>query len=178
MILDFPEDDKPWRRPGTDITDYFNYGFDEFSWASYCLKQETIRKEITDQKKQMEEMQGFLGMPGGMPMPGMPGHAGGQVGMPSMGGSGDLPLEMQQMMQQMMAQGMDPSQMDFSTFTQMMQGASGGMGAQGFGAGQQAQGQQAQGQQQMGFGYGAGGAGGGSGGNRNQGGRGQSRRNW
>ena len=123
----------------------------------------------------MEEMQSFLGMPGGMPMPGMPGPAAAQVGMPSLGGSGDLPPEMQQMMQQMMAQGMDPSQMDFSTFTQMMQGASAGMSAQGFGgpAGPQGQGQQ------MGYGYGAGSGGGGaSGGNRNQGGRGQNRRNW
>jgi len=51
MDADFPEDDKPWRKPGTDMTDYFNYGFDEFTWASYCLKQESLRKEITDQKK-------------------------------------------------------------------------------------------------------------------------------
>ena len=155
------------------MTDYFNYGFDEFTWASYCLKQDSLRKEVTDQKKQMEEMQSFLGMPGGMQMSGMPGPTATQVGMPSMGGSGDLPPEMQQMMQQMMAQGMDPSQMDFNTFTQMMQGAPAGMGVQGFGGGQQAQGQQ-----QMGFGYGAGGTGGGSGGNRNQGGRNQNRRNW
>jgi len=165
--LDFPEDDKPWRRPGTDTTDYFNYGFDEFTWASYCLKQESLRKEIADQKKQMEEMQSFLGMPGAIP--GMPGPtSGAPVGMPPMGGIGDMPPDLQQMMQQMMAQGMDPSQMDFSTFQQMMGGGQGGMGGgQGFG-------QQGQNQQQMGYGYGGGqGAGGG---NRNQGGRGGGRR--
>lgn len=25
-------EDKPWRKPGVDISDYFNYGFDEHSW--------------------------------------------------------------------------------------------------------------------------------------------------
>ena len=167
VISDIPEDDKPWRRPGTDTTDYFNYGFDEFTWASYCLKQETMRKEIADQKKQMEEMQSLLGMPGAMP--GLPGAAAGmQPAMPSMGGIADMPPDLQQMMQQMMAQGVDPSQMDFNTFTQMMSGGQGGMGGgQGFG-------QQGQNQQQMGYGY-SGGQGAG-GGNRNQGGRGGGRR--
>ena len=166
--LDFPEDDKPWRRPGTDTTDYFNYGFDEFTWASYCLKQDTLRKEIVDQKKQMEDMQSFLGMPGAMP--GMPGPtAGAPAGMPPMGGIGDMPPDLQQMMQQMMTQGMDPSQMDFNTFQQMMSAGHGVFGG-GLGLGQQGQNQQ----QQMGYGYGGGqGAGGG---NRNQGGRGGGRR--
>ena len=157
------------------MTDFFNYGFDEFTWASYCLKQETLRKEVVDQKKQMEDMQNFLAMPGGaagggaMPsMPGMPNAA--VPGMP------DMPPELQQMMQQMMASGMDPSQMDFNSFSQMMAGAGqAAMGGQAYG--QQAQQQQQQ-QQQMGYGYGAGGGGGGGqGGNRGQGGaRGHNRR--
>ena len=29
-------EDKPWRKPGADITDYFNYGFTEETWAAYC----------------------------------------------------------------------------------------------------------------------------------------------
>lgn len=29
----------PWRKPGADITDYFNYGFDENSWKIYCKRQ-------------------------------------------------------------------------------------------------------------------------------------------
>ena len=163
VIPDFPEDDKPWRRPGTDMTDYFNYGFDEFTWASYCLKQTSLRKEVTDSKKQMEDMQSFLSMPGGMPA--MP-------GMPAMGGPGDMPPEMQQMFQQMVSQGIDPTQMDPAAFMQMMQGGQGvtsGDTGQSFGGGQ-AFGQQGQNQQQMGYGYGAGGGG------RNQGGRGQNRR--
>ncbi|UYV81037.1 hypothetical protein LAZ67_19002593 [Cordylochernes scorpioides] len=28
-------EDKPWRKPGADITDYFNYGFNEDTWRSY-----------------------------------------------------------------------------------------------------------------------------------------------
>ena len=173
-VLDFPEDDKPWRRPGTDMTDYFNYGFDEFTWASYCLKQGSLRKEVIDSKKQMEEMQNFLSMPSAMPgMPGAPGGA--PPGMPPMGGPTDMPPEMQQMMAQMMSQGMDPTQLDPATFMQMMQGAQGGTGAadpnQSFGG--QGFGQQGQ-NQQMGYGYGGGGGGGGGGG-RNQGGRGNRR---
>lgn len=167
------------------MTDYFNYGFDEFTWASYCLKQETLRKEAKDQQKSIQDMQSFLG--GGMPdpmmamaptgpqaaMPAMPAMG----GMGGMGGMADVPPEMQQMMQQLMAQGMDPSQMDFSSFMGMMQGG-GPPGMQG-----QAFGQQGQNQQPMGYGYGGGaggGAGGGGGGrghgNQNQGGRGQGRR--
>ena len=68
------------------MTDYFNYGFDEFTWASYCLKQKDLRKEVTDMKKQMDDMQNFMSIPGGMPpMPGIPGPPGGaQPGMPAM----------------------------------------------------------------------------------------------
>lgn len=187
-IEDFSEDDKPWRRPGTDMTDYFNYGFDEFTWASYCLKQDSLRKEVSDSKKQMEDMQSFLNMPGAITaLPGMPGQAAGT--QPSMGAIGDIPPEMQQMMAQMMAQGVDLSQMDPTMFMQqMMQGGQAGTnGAQGQNFGSQNFGQQGQNQQQMGFGYGStsGGAGGGgtgggaaSGGGRNQGGRGPNRRNW
>ncbi|KAF9787307.1 hypothetical protein BJ322DRAFT_715569 [Thelephora terrestris] len=36
--------DKPWRRPGSDISDWFNYGFDEISWEAYCYR----RKELGD----------------------------------------------------------------------------------------------------------------------------------
>jgi pre-mRNA 3'-end-processing factor FIP1 len=36
-------DDKPWRKPGADITDYFNYGFTEDTWTAYCNRQKTLR---------------------------------------------------------------------------------------------------------------------------------------
>ncbi|KAI8622750.1 Fip1 motif-domain-containing protein [Chytriomyces sp. MP71] len=44
-------DDKPWRKPGADITDYFNFGFNEVSWRAYCNKQKSIREEALMQKR-------------------------------------------------------------------------------------------------------------------------------
>lgn len=29
-------DEKPWKLPGADITDFFNFDFDEDSWKNYC----------------------------------------------------------------------------------------------------------------------------------------------
>ncbi|XP_051803581.1 pre-mRNA 3'-end-processing factor FIP1 [Acanthochromis polyacanthus] len=40
---------KPWKKPGANISDYFNYGFDEESWNAYCHKQiqiHAINKEL------------------------------------------------------------------------------------------------------------------------------------
>ncbi|KAI9285300.1 Fip1 motif-domain-containing protein [Umbelopsis sp. AD052] len=37
-------EDKPWRKPGADITDYFNYGFNEATWRAYCNKQKILRE--------------------------------------------------------------------------------------------------------------------------------------
>ncbi|KAF9535735.1 hypothetical protein CPB83DRAFT_865903 [Crepidotus variabilis] len=36
--------DKPWRRPGSDLSEWFNYGFDELSWEAYCH----IRRDVGD----------------------------------------------------------------------------------------------------------------------------------
>lgn len=36
-------DDKPWRKPGADLTDYFNYGFTEDTWQAYCARQKRLR---------------------------------------------------------------------------------------------------------------------------------------
>lgn len=143
MDNDFPTDDKPWRRPGSDISDYFNYGFDEFTWASYVLKQQDVRREVGSQKKQLDDMQTFLGM-GMPPMPGgpPPGPAPGgpPPGMPGMPGMPEMsPDIMQGMLTGMMSQGLDPSSMDpmlFMQHAQAMMGQSGGGGqpqGQGFG---------------------------------------------
>lgn len=128
---DFPtESTKPWRRPGSDITDFFNYGFDEFTWASYCLKQQNMPKEIKEINSQAEQMKAFVeGIPGGAAAPvnasmsGMPDEA-----------------TMMQMMQGMMQSGMDPSQMDPQQMMQMMMGGGGamGQGINGHGGGFQA----------------------------------------
>lgn len=155
------ENDKPWRRPGTDISDYFNYGFDEFTWALYASKQEALRSEYNQEKiaqnnkKMFEDMNMMMAM-GGLPgMPGVPAGPGGAT-MPGMEG---IPPEMQAMMQQMMAQGMDPSQMDPTAMFAGMQGVQAGSGgAGGAQSGNQGQGFGAQGfgqgqNSQMGFGY-------------------------
>ncbi|KAH8596130.1 Fip1 motif-domain-containing protein [Bisporella sp. PMI_857] len=134
---DLPDNDKPWRRPGADVSDYFNYGFDEFTWALYASKQETIKAEGQSNKKAFEDMSMMFGMGG---MPGLP-------GMPAMPGAADgIPPEMQEMMAQMMASGMDPSQMNPAMFggagaTAGAQNAGQGFGGQGgFGQGQDAYG--------------------------------------
>ncbi|XP_030288723.1 pre-mRNA 3'-end-processing factor FIP1 isoform X2 [Sparus aurata] len=42
-VLKAKVEEKPWLRPGADISDYFNYGFDEESWKTYCKKQLKLR---------------------------------------------------------------------------------------------------------------------------------------
>ncbi|KAJ7103162.1 hypothetical protein B0H15DRAFT_196969 [Mycena belliarum] len=34
--------DKQWRRPGSDVSDWFNYGFDELSWEAYCYRRRDL----------------------------------------------------------------------------------------------------------------------------------------
>jgi pre-mRNA 3'-end-processing factor FIP1 len=43
-------EDKPWKKPGADITDYFNFGFNEQTWKEYCMKQRVFRDELNAQK--------------------------------------------------------------------------------------------------------------------------------
>jgi len=69
MESDLLPSEKPWRKPGADVTDYFNYGFDEFTWTAYCQKQEGLREEFNP-TKMMEQMMIMSGMGMGM-MPGM-----------------------------------------------------------------------------------------------------------
>ncbi|PWN97224.1 hypothetical protein FA09DRAFT_299148 [Tilletiopsis washingtonensis] len=37
--------DRPWRKPGADISDYFNYGFDEDSWRRYGEMKRGVHQE-------------------------------------------------------------------------------------------------------------------------------------
>ncbi|KAI9672019.1 MAG: hypothetical protein M1829_004563 [Trizodia sp. TS-e1964] len=197
---DLHDNDKAWRRPGSDVSDYFNYGFDEFTWALYCAKQENLRSEYDQskieqsQKKMLEEMNmmlGISGMPGLPSIPAQPAAGPSALSMPPMPGMGDIPVEFQQHMMQILAQGGDPTQMDPALFASMQTGGAGtntgnnqGQG-QGFGSGQQTFAGQGQNQQQMGYGYdqnmmgandGPRNRGGGNFGGR--GGRGGGRRNW
>ncbi|KAI2619134.1 Fip1 motif-domain-containing protein [Hypoxylon sp. NC1633] len=178
---DLAENDKPWRKPGTDLSDYFNYGFDEFTWTLYAAKQDNVRNEYSsdaiaqNNKKMLEDMQMMM-------MSGMPGMGGGGAGgtMASIPGMDGMTPEMQAMMQQMMAAGLDPSQMDPSAmFAGMQNTASSAAGGQ---AGQNQSfggpGQGFGGTQGQNFSYEQGGMGRGGGGS-GFGGRGRGgRRNW
>ncbi|CAI5745937.1 unnamed protein product [Peronospora destructor] len=43
-------EDRPWRKPGVDISDYFNYGFDEHSWREYASRQLRVRRDLAVEK--------------------------------------------------------------------------------------------------------------------------------
>ncbi|KAK4112842.1 Fip1-domain-containing protein [Canariomyces notabilis] len=156
---DLPDNDKPWRKPGTDLSDYFNYGFDEFTWALYAQKQEALRAEYDQEaiaqnnKRLMEEMSNMMMMGGMMPPPGAPTPAGAAAGgaaasavpaaaagappVAAFPGMEGLPPEMQAMLQQMIANGTDPAQMDMAAMAAMYGGMqNAGAGAAGAQAGQ------------------------------------------
>ncbi|KXL43578.1 hypothetical protein M433DRAFT_153148 [Acidomyces richmondensis BFW] len=119
LDADLAEHSKPWRLPGTDQTDFFNYGFDEYTWTQYCIKQQSMSQSIADQKNadaQMKAMFGAMAGPGGPAgMPDMEQMMQFMMGGPGMGGSqgqGGIPPGMDQFMQ-MMGQGgpgMNPGQ--------------------------------------------------------------------
>lgn len=46
-------DRKDWRMPGADISDWFNYGFDEFTWAEYTRR----RREMEELRNNPQAMQ-------------------------------------------------------------------------------------------------------------------------
>ena len=58
-------EDRPWRKPGADITDYFNYGFTEATWRQYCMKQRNMREE--NRQTGNGGVTSGLGLPPGMP---------------------------------------------------------------------------------------------------------------
>jgi pre-mRNA 3'-end-processing factor FIP1 len=172
---DFAESQMPWRVPGADPSDYFNYGFDEFTWVLYQGKQQSMtqaREQVTNEVQELQQM--FGGGPSGPGAPATTGAGGGGPGVPGaptgpaaatggavqppMGPAANMPPampgmppmteeNMQMMMAQMQANGMDMTNMDFNSFMQMASGmfpggAGGPGGAQaGFGQGQGGHGQ-------------------------------------
>ncbi|XP_013399653.1 pre-mRNA 3'-end-processing factor FIP1 isoform X2 [Lingula anatina] len=56
-------EEKPWRKPGADVTDYFNYGFNEDTWMQYCEKQRRMRLESGANKVFVHHGQGAQGAP-------------------------------------------------------------------------------------------------------------------
>uniref|UniRef100_A0A0K0G0M1 Pre-mRNA 3'-end-processing factor FIP1 n=1 Tax=Strongyloides venezuelensis TaxID=75913 RepID=A0A0K0G0M1_STRVS len=49
-------EDKPWRKPGTDLSDYFNYGFVEETWNLYCERQRKLRLEYGNNQAQVNQV--------------------------------------------------------------------------------------------------------------------------
>ncbi len=43
--------DKPWLKPGANMTDYFNYGFTEQTWKKYCEMQKQTREWVSKQTR-------------------------------------------------------------------------------------------------------------------------------
>lgn len=59
-------EEKPWRKPGADLSDYFNYGFNEETWKAYCEKQKRLRmgldvNNITSTTSKISVQQGRTG---------------------------------------------------------------------------------------------------------------------
>jgi hypothetical protein len=44
-------EDKPWRKPGANLQDWFNYGFNEETWREYCIMQRQVRGELSMPEK-------------------------------------------------------------------------------------------------------------------------------
>ncbi|QHS74319.1 cleavage polyadenylation factor subunit FIP1 [Saccharomyces paradoxus] len=42
--------EKPWRQPGANISDYFNYGFNEFTWMEYLHRQEKLQQDYNPRR--------------------------------------------------------------------------------------------------------------------------------
>jgi pre-mRNA 3'-end-processing factor FIP1 len=190
---DLAESTKPWRLPGADQSDYFNYGFDEFTWEMYRQRQATMASTLATQKAETAQFQQMFGgaasVPSTSPAPPVPGAPTGpaaqqasmanpmaaMMGMPGMPGSQE---EMATAMQAvMMQQGItDPSQLDFNTFMASFQQQMAGGGMPGQQAPQQQQQAQAQGYGQSYGNYAQQQGGGQQYGGRGQGGRGGGRR--
>jgi hypothetical protein len=44
-------EEKPWRYPGVEMTDYFNFGLNEESWKDYCKQLDQHRIQTTMQSR-------------------------------------------------------------------------------------------------------------------------------
>lgn len=50
--------ERPWARPGADISQYFNYGFDENSWRAYCAMQPQGKNSLKAKADEFMEQTG------------------------------------------------------------------------------------------------------------------------
>lgn len=76
--------EKPWRRPGANLSDWFNYGFDERSWSLWCGK----RHEMERMREDLQPMDASESA--GAPIL-TPGFSGGMPDFSALLGGGMLP---------------------------------------------------------------------------------------
>jgi pre-mRNA 3'-end-processing factor FIP1 len=123
-VAQFEGSGQMWRRPGSDISDWFNYGFDEMSYPRYLR----YRQDMEQGRMALANMAG---------MGPMTPQVANLLHLPNNGGDVNPQLQqmqmqqqMQQMQQQMMMGAMDPAAM-FAMQNQGMPGMMGGMMQQG-----------------------------------------------
>ncbi|KAI0323063.1 hypothetical protein OF83DRAFT_1160849 [Amylostereum chailletii] len=151
--------EKGWRRPGSDLSDWFNYGFDEISWEAYCYRRREMGEaasvlktnvvnfsgmpedqltQLPPELRQMvmagtNAMMNNSGVPNGQMMQGMMGPG----DMNNMGGMGNMNMQMMNpMMVGMGEMGMDGGQPQGQP-QEGMQGMGPGVGMNGEGFGPQ-----------------------------------------
>ncbi|KAL5209336.1 hypothetical protein ABZP36_004959 [Zizania latifolia] len=49
--IDTTFEEKPWKYPGADISDFFNFGMDDEKWKDYCKQLDQLRLESTMQSR-------------------------------------------------------------------------------------------------------------------------------
>lgn len=48
--------DKPWMIPGADVSDWFNFGFNEETWNNFLMRQISLRQQkIMEREKQLQQ---------------------------------------------------------------------------------------------------------------------------
>ncbi|CBN75436.1 conserved unknown protein [Ectocarpus siliculosus] len=80
-------EEQPWRHPGVDIADFFNYGFTEDSWRVYCEKQLRNRYDRTvGRSRNAKSAGGRVGGNVGSGSSGPPRHGRVEFFLPNLGG--------------------------------------------------------------------------------------------
>lgn len=59
------KDGKPWLKPGADISDWFNYGFNEITWQRYLEKQRALRSHFALRPVEPQRLQAIGTTPSG-----------------------------------------------------------------------------------------------------------------
>lgn len=63
------EEDKGWKKPGANMSDWFNYGMNEAAWRGYVMKQRRVREEESLERNPFIVSQSFLFFSLSLPAP-------------------------------------------------------------------------------------------------------------